>query len=319
MNDMQRSTDDRSEEASSQLILGAAVGYDVEQLAPFLESLRRSGYRGDIALIVDASMRERLSASPVLDGVELLGVPYWARCRTPVFHPRNLRSLPWLPLQLSGWLGMQAAPRAQAERWACKFFHPQISRYFVFRDYLVAHPYQRVLLSDVRDVLFQSNPFETLPQRGLAVSMESTQYAIAEEPWNSSWIRTGYGNDMLRTVGDNPVSCAGVTYGDGNAMRRYLDLMIDELLSLPWRATLRAGMDQGVHNVLLWTGRLKEVVQLSTLESPVATLNEIGTQNLHFDAQDRLLNGDGSLVSIVHQYDRPDDLAPRLFAALGLA
>ena len=312
-----------SHRTGEQLVLGAAVGYSAEQLTPFLGSLRVSGYKGDIALVVDRESVETLRQSRMLEGVALIPVRYWGSCRAPITHKKNLRSLAWLPLHFSGWLALRMASmgllgRARAAssviEWAQSCSHPIMSRHFHYREYLREHPYRRVLLSDVRDVLFQTNPFDHLPHDGLAVSLESG-YTLAEEYWNSGWVRITYGASTLRAIGHNPVSCAGVTYGDGASICRYLDLLLSELYALSFRANLTAG-DQGVHNVLLWTGRLGAFTPLPTFDSPVATLNEVGAEKLRFDAQGRLLNHDGTPVSIIHQYDRHANLASRLLESI---
>lgn len=304
------------------LVLGAGIGYDAAQLAPFVRSLRASGYRGDVTLIVAAGQLDALRAAPVLAGVSLVPSANWARCKTPITDRRQWRRLPWLPLQALGWAGLRVlralgATDDRVDQIARRFYHPQMSRYFVYRDVLRRQRYRRVLLCDVRDVLFQSDPFATLPAQGLAVSMESSGYTLAEEIWNASWVRRAYGAPALARIGAHPVSCSGVTYGDYDSMLHYLDLMVAELRALPWRAVLDAG-DQGMHNWLLWTGRLGDATRLENFSSAVATLNEVGSEHLRFDAMGRLLNRDGSIIGIVHQYDRLPKLAPRLFAALGL-
>lgn len=304
---------------ASTLVIGAAIGYDLNAVRPFISSLRKSGYRGDIALIVDHLLFD--STDPLLADVTRIpasswGFGYGARLRKSTLW-RQLILAPW---QLCCWLlfrvlRMLPGPaRFKSElmhgfaRW---FYHPQLSRFLHYHSFLRRHPYDRVLLADVRDVLFQADPFSELPVQGLAVSIEAAHSTLASQPWNALWLRTAYGAAVLEKIGKCPVSCSGVTYGDRAAIARYLDLMVREFFSLGWVATFQAG-DQGMHNYLLWTGNLGAFQQLHSLRSPIATLHDTDATHLQFDSRGRLLNGDGSAVSVIHQYDRIPGLTERL-------
>lgn len=305
------------EKNKSTLVMGAAIGYSEKQITPFLTSLGRGGYRGDIALIVNPVFAKQTQQSSIFEKVHFVEAPQWTPKWRPLYKRRIYNAIFWQPTQVLGWLALQpliAAPRLRAA-WARRVFHPQLSRFFHYQDFLRAHHYDRVLIADIRDVLFQSNPFEQLPVQGLAVSMETPKYTIATQYWNALWVRTAYGADGLQQIGGKPVSCSGVTYGDFSSITRYLDLMVDELLKLPLRAVIQAG-DQGMHNFLLWTGRLGSVVRLENFGSAVATLNEISGQGMRLSPDGHLLNADGSLVSIIHQYDRSPGLAPALLYLL---
>lgn len=307
------------------LVLGAAVGLSADQVTPFLASVRSSGYSGDVVLFVDVPLARRLRRDPSAVGVELVSV----RRLLPVSF-RRLRSsrlarLPWGGFQVIVWTSMKTAgrlPVPDALRrklqvgLALLVCTPMESRFLRYRQLLATRPYKRVLIADVRDVLFQSDPFAQLPLHGLAVSIETRRYTVATQPHNSAWIRQAYGEDALRRIGANPVSCVGVTYGDSQAISAYLELVTDEILRLPARAARRGGADTAVHNFLLWTGRLGAVSPLETLASPVATLNGISPDEVSFSPAGHLLNEDGSEPSVLHQYDRVPGAAGMLLRSL---
>jgi len=310
--------------SSSTVILGSAAGLGFEQIRPFLASLRRTGYAGDLALVADRRLRRALRREPLARGVVSLPsrllVPDFRRLRSN----RVLWAL-WRPVQALAWaavglvgrlpLGEQRRQELQGliAQGVCT---PMEARFLTYARFLRGHAYDRVLLTDVRDVLFQSDPFPQLPADGLAVSMETRQYTVATERHNASWVKQAYGPEMLSRIGDKPVSCVGVTYGERRAIATYLGLLCAELLRLPAAAARRGGADTAMHNVLLWTGRLGRVELLETLESPVATLNGLSPA---LDSAGRLLNRDGSEPSIVHQYDRvPAITAPLLRSLTGL-
>ncbi len=298
------------------LIMGAAVGYTAEQIAPFLRSLRSSGYGGEVLLIVEPTLARHCAGLPLFEGVIFLTARQWFPIRHAWLRQRLKTALwLWLPVQLPLWmlvrlLGWLPLPAELKFKWqaplATRLLPPTESRYLHFLRFLQRQRrrYSRVLLSDVRDVLFQSNPFEQLPQTGLAVSIEGSRYTIATEPFNAAWVQRIYGAETLRKIAEQPVSCCGVTYGDGDSIALYLQLMCEGVLGLNFRAARQGVLDQGIHNVLLWTGRLGAFHRLETLNSPVATINGVDECELCLSADGKLLNADGSVVSVIHQYDR---------------
>jgi hypothetical protein len=305
--------------------MGSATGLPADQVRPWLASLRGCGYSGDIALFVSGRLHRQLRRDPLAANVQLLR----ARSLLPlnfrrVYDNRALWML-WRLAQAVLWTTMTFVSRAPlparargslqvaiAQR-ACT---PMDARFFYFLRYLRLHPYERVLLTDVRDVLFQRDPFIDIPPSGLAVSIETRRYTIASEPNNRRWLADAFGPKLVKEIGANPVSCVGVTCGDAGAMGNYLGLMTKEMLRLPAKVARTGGADTAIHNALLWTDQLESVQPLETLASPVATLNAIPEDEVKLSTCGTLLNTDGSEPSVVHQYDRVRGLAPALLQAL---
>jgi hypothetical protein len=308
-----------------ELVMGAAIGFTAEQVRPFLASLRNAGYTGSVVLFVDRALARTLREEGLSRGVTLAGARQWIPFRFRLLERRwamrvvwtPLRTVIWTLLQIVGQLPVSDATRMRLEYGlALVLCAPMESRFLRYRRFLARHPYRRVLLTDVRDVLFQEDPFPRLPERGLAVSLETPAYTIATEARNAAWVRRVYGQTVLSEIGSNRVSCVGVTYGERAAISRYLDLMCAEIVKLPPSRRGIAGADTAIHNVLLWTGRLGSVDPLEPLYSPVATLNGVDEQDLRLAPNGKVLNADGSPASVLHQYDRVLAVAPRLRQAL---
>lgn len=299
-------------------VIGTAVGYGVQQIAPFVRSLRSAGYAGQIVMIVHARDLAALTASPSLRGVRWHPVN---TLRLNLRFNRGRYEKLWLPLQalelmsvrLAGRLpGTDETRRRLQRALASRLFHPELSRFIYYLQLLQADPsLDYVLLTDVRDVVFQTDPFDALGDETLAFGLESSAYTNDTEYWNRRWLRASYGEEMIERLVGCPVSCAGVAYGTRSRLLSYLELMIGEIL----RYTL-AGFaqmaDQANHNALVWTGRLDSPTLMQPLASPVATLNFFSLDQLTLDDQGRLLNEDGSVVSILHQHDRVPGLTARL-------
>lgn len=298
---------------SGDLVMGAAIGLHHEQVTPFLRSLRRTGYRGDVVLFVDRRLQRSLANDPVARGVTLLRARQWLPFKLGLLQrPRLMRWL-WKPLRSVLWTALELVQRLPVRHGmqlrlqiplAMALYTPMETRFLRYRRYLRSDPHSRVLLTDVRDVLFQSDPFASLPAEGLGVSIEADSYTVATEPHNAAWIARAYGSGMLQRIGHNRVSCVGVTCGDAAAIASYLNQFAEELLALSPEAAGIGGADTAIHNVLVWTERLGVVHRLEPLASAVATLNAIPSEEVCLSDAGRVLNRDGSKPSVLHQYDR---------------
>jgi hypothetical protein len=298
---------------ASTLVLGTAIGYSEEQMAVFVRSLRATGYAGELALLVDRRDLARLRQSALLRGTQLIGVASWLPFQFRALLKGDAERWLWRPLHATLWACVRALgymPLPQRWRWRLQIplgsllYPPSESRFLHYYRLVGATPCQRVLLSDVRDVLFQTDPFAKLPHHGLAISLEVPDYTIGSEQWNRSRTLLIYGEPVLQKVADCQVSCSGVTAGDAGSMRRYLELMAQDIFALGRLESRQGWFDQAIHNVVLRTRWREPLHGLDTLRSPVATLGAVRDADLRFDDRGRLLNLDGSPVCIVHQYDR---------------
>lgn len=251
------------------LILGMAAGYHYGDVRPFLVSLEETGYAGRTVLFTSRTTRD-------LDRLRAHRVTV-----VPFEHPVRLADVPCNGL-----------------------------RYFLYRDYLRAHPrdFSRILVTDVRDVLFQRDPFDFPWPDGLNAMLEDRRATVGSCPFNAHWVREHLGADALAAIADRPVSCSGTTVADREAMLGYLDLMTG-LLDPPTTGERMAGYDQGIHNHLIHTGRV--AAALHDNAGPVLTLAQtLGEPRL--DHAGRVLNEAGEPAHLVHQYDRKPDLFKRV-------
>lgn len=305
--------------------MGAAIGLTPEQVTPFLTSLYNTGYAGSTVLFVDRALERALRREPMSAGLILIRARQWLPFKFKLLErPRAMR-LFWIPLQAAIWAALGALRRLpwreglrlRLEYAAAQLLYaPMETRFLRYHRFLASRPYARILLTDVRDVLFQNDPFVDLPAGGLAVSIETPSYTVATEAHNAAWVERAYGAEILAEIGPNRVSCVGVTYGDAKAIEDYLRLFSQELLKLPPKAAGIGGADTAIHNMLLWSGRLGQVHALEPLLSPVATLNGIGETEVRLGLGGRLLNVDGSEASVLHQYDRLPGLRLTVLKAL---
>ena len=262
------------------LILGAVDGYDFYEVEPFLVSLRQTDFAGRLVLFAGPGISARTCRKMVRLGAEVLRFtdrfPFVA---DP--HPDNVKRLP-TPIHICN------------------------SRYFLYYDYLLKHGsrFRNVLITDVRDVVFQRNPFDFDVADSICVAMENSDIPIRKCPWTAPWVIAAFGQDRLEEIGDKEMSCSGTTLAPVPLMKRYLRAMLGEIAVMN---SADAYLDQAAHNVLLHRGAIEPAQRLSNFEGPILT---IGSETRYWLNEAReLVNRDGSVIAVVHQYDRHAELA----------
>jgi len=252
-----------SSNGSDTLVLGAAIGYDARQLAPFVRSLRDTGYAGDIVFLISRGGGGR-------DTVETL----------------------------ESW----GVILESFETWRLMSVCVHFARYLKYLEYLTENPYRRIFLTDTRDVIFQADPFANIPDESLFVFAEDSSVAIGNCADNANWVKQGFGLRKLADIRDKRISCSGTTLGNYNGIMRYLATMIEASSRAAAESLRIDGIDQGIHNVIIHDGTLKNF-RLIENQRHVATLGHVKPEQLSLSEDGRVINADGSISAVIHQYD----------------
>jgi hypothetical protein len=256
------------------LILGMFGAYAAATALPFLRSLRASGCDAEVVLLVHGNP-PGTAAALAAAGARIEEV-----------------ALAGVPADVSY----------------------NVARYAALAAHLGARPDAgRVLVTDVRDVVFQRDPF-ALAAGPLHLFLEHPSKPIGACIWTSSWIRYRYGDAALPPLAARPIACSGVVGGDAAAVRDYLRVVAAELPPALRATNYMAGYDQGVVNVLAHGGRLPGLRLYEYRDTPVLHLGNTPAAGVACDEHGEVVNDAGVPVALVHQYDRHPDLAARLAA-----
>lgn len=177
----------------------------------FLGTLRKTGYEGDIVLAIDPSTSQAnidlcLKYSPIL------------------YIPQLDCNLP----NETKWKSHDRACRVLGQN--IEKISLSMLRYYLYLWWAKQYEsHTNILITDFRDVFFQSNPFTYLPDQWaqpvsqLTVFLEaSPQKAIYRCRFNSGWIKGCYGEEALELVKTNPVSCSGTSLGSRDGILLYV-------------------------------------------------------------------------------------------------
>jgi hypothetical protein len=289
------------------VILTTQFRSDFDALAPFVWSLRRTGYSGRVVVFtsqVDPAMPSRLRQH----GCEVAPFRYLGR------HKRQPLALLW-PLWQAGF----ASPVLRdMNRWLAHRVFPLVyRRYLLYADYLQqkAAQFDWVLLADSRDVFFQRDPFAWHPAPGLHVVLEEEGTRIGHCAAHRSWMRRQFREAYVNRHAEQPVSCSGTTFGDTASIRHYLAQMVAATMSARNLAGIGGG-DQGIHNYLLIEKLLPNVTVHPNRRGPVLTMAVMRPGSVRLNPAGQVVNDNGEPVSVLHQYDRHPEISRRLLATL---
>jgi hypothetical protein len=164
----------------------------------------------------------------------------------------------------------------------------------------------KVFLCDTRDAVFQANPFDHEMTTELEFFMEKQLYKNCN--CNSWWLKGdyvgAYGQTVYEEICDEYIICAGTTMGTRAGIIFYLDKMIEELNKLNTSRGVYV-VDQPSHGFLIYSGVFPSHKKYHSGQGPVATMNAY--TDMKFDESGNLLNDDGTICPVVHQWDRTGD------------
>jgi hypothetical protein len=275
-------------------------------IEPFFRSLERTSFSGDVVVFCSAVDHKSLRQIEAC-GAKVVSFFF------PGEHVVNRAARPW-------WIWKRVfasgISKRSKERLAHAVFHLFYRRHLLYLDFLREHgnDYDKVFLTDCRDVFFQADPFDWEQVSGLHVFLEEASHKIGLCPHNSRWIRNLFGEEALRLLASETVSCAGTVFGDVPGMVDYLGRMVSQTMGV---TSLRAADgDQGVHNYLVRKGVFPKITIHENRRGPVMTLGPLRMSSLRFNPDGYVLNEIGAIVPVLHQYDRDSGLRANLMSQL---
>ena len=268
------------------LIIGAIDGYDWNRIKYWVNSIEKSGFDGFKAMIVFKCDKDTIKKL-VDKGFTIVG-----------FHQDEE--------------GNTLAPKSRFTIHVDRFFHI----WNLLRNLQEDSIPRFVIATDVKDVIFQSNPSEWLEKnlgdKRLVAGSEAIQYA--NEPWGKQNLIEAFGSYFYEIFKDKPIYNVGTVAGSFEYMRDLSFVLFQMSMNRPIPI-----VDQAVFNILLynqpWFGVTKFcdmsdgwAVQAGTVADP----SKITAFRPHLLEQPPMLSWEGDFVKtwnnvapcIVHQYDR---------------
>jgi len=185
--------------------------------------------------------------------------------------------------------------RATVSSWV----HAMCGRHLAYQDFLKANSiYRCVLLSDSRDVVFQSNPFGLVNPNVLNVFEQDRSLLFGGDNCDTNWFAKVYGRELVNTLSGKQTICAGTIMGSPAIFLKYLDFMEQEVLSHKF-----CPLDQAMHNKIVYCDFPRELLEFhSNLSGLIFTMGETSESDYQIEGNQLTLKN--KIVSVLHQYDR---------------
>jgi len=315
------------------VVMAYAEGYDLPYYMMFMETLRGTGFDGDVVLAI---ADHPFLAPHVLDYLKtqdnLIVYIHPLHCyesdgRTP--SPRRMKNGSMDVFQMChlgnvyGWKDKngKVIKKAKDPRTGRVVATLRYEWYWIWAQQYNANSW--IMLIDARDSFFQTNPFVDLPrnQNGLLYffgeNAEATRLGISKK--NKNWLLRSYGVETMQAMAERPTICSGSTMGEQVAIETYLRAMVNEWDETDIKMT---GADQGFHNYLYYSGKLASSSTISKLvvwEQGKGIINNLGALRtkpfvewgFYNEKTYEVYNWDGELSPVAHQWDRDAHLHNR--------
>ena len=288
------------------LIIGGASNYKYDDVKYWINSIKKSGFDGDIVLVVTNIVLAELEKIAE-KGVQILA--YGQKD-----NDGNYTSNSQMP--------------------------PHVERFFHIWNFLntTKEEYEFVVTTDVRDVVFQRNPMTFLRGdtfNGFIAAGEGLAYK--DEPWGNNNYLQAFGPFFHNIIKDKEIYNVGVMAGEMSLVRDMMLMILQLSVNRP--ITI---VDQAVYNFILNTDVFKNRTEFfgngsgwacnlgTTLPAIASGSGDIGQRNdptaqllyqTKYLADQPIINEEGIVFNsydmpfyIVHQYDRVAGLAEKIRA-----
>jgi hypothetical protein len=259
------------------LIIGTIKNYNIHDLKPFVLTLKKTGYAGDTVFFY-SNVKEK-----TLQWLHELGI------QTVEFGDKY----PYLGEEYQDNTGVLPA--------TCdRNIHVFSMRYIPYYLWLIKNKnkYQNIFFADTRDIIFQKDPFDFEMNNNIFYFCESENWPIKKSDFNAEEIRLAFGEDALNKIGDNLISNVGTVIGPSEKIFTHIEKMVGYIMAGDGSIL----MDQGTHNYIVWNNMIPETKVCKNGEGPVLTVGY--DLKIHHDKNGNIIDKNGLVPNLVHQYDR---------------
>jgi hypothetical protein len=275
-------------------VIAAAYNVGPDYVDVFLRTFRAVNASARIILLVNDDRK----LAPVTDkyGVEL-EVNRWISRLMPMIRLERKKQT----VRISELIGRtnNIVPRfakLMPEPMVELFVAIVLARHFHTLRVLRKNTFNKILLSDTRDVLFQADPFVG----DAPVELAQEDLIFGSCAFNDKWMRGALGDQTLNQLRGKPVYCVGTILGHQQPITELLTRMCAMVRNCQsWRPF---GVEQAIFNYLIHTEMTPDQYAISTNKAGrMATLGPNPTLTV---SDGCIRDQDGRPFPVVHQYDR---------------
>jgi hypothetical protein len=289
------------------VIIGGASNYDWKKLQYWINSIKKSGFTGDIVVCatnITGDTVKKLRENDII--IQAYGKP----TEDGGFEHNSNNA-------------------------------PHVERFIYIWDFLEKNKdkYHHAIVTDTRDVIFQKNPSEWLDANlGLTKSLVASSEGLAykHEPWGNKNLLDTFGSYLYERYKDNIIynvgTIAGTIYEVSDLVLLLFQMSINRPIAIVDQAVYNfiVNLEQFVHEIKFTTNKDDWAVQLGTTQMAIESgAGDIGQAvkadssylqdylDVYQDVQPvieehQVKNTNGDIYHIVHQWDRISALKEKI-------
>ena len=178
-------------------------------------------------------------------------------------------------------------------------------RWKIILDFLKENKdkYNLVFATDVRDVIFQKDIFQYYENSKPFIGFTLEDITL-RNPVNKNWVKQlCTSNHQYKKIADERVICGGTIIASIDKFIEFCDILWETIKD---KSNV---FDQGAINYLIYYKKiLNDSVIKSDNNGPIMTICVTKRGKISLDSDNNVLNFQGKVAAIVHQYDRKPDI-----------
>jgi hypothetical protein len=275
------------------ILTSTTGGLEADAIEPFFYSLRLSGYQDSVVVfasrISDRSREVLRKYQATIVDFDYQGMPVVASLAD---------RLPWAWKMVSRYYRHHRLNEKDF-----RYLVINCSRFFCYHQYLSGLQQKPgfVLQADIRDIVFQKDPFSFPFRPGLSVTTECRTIIKSKCAIKHLCETVGL-FEMCRLARRDIINC-GTTVADFDTTMKYLELLTS-YFNRAFFWALFEGVDQALHTYFVHKKLLDPIYIYNNWNGPFLTLDRVVAAPDLKNRDGYLCNKDGTVVPIVHQYDR---------------
>ena len=185
-------------------------------------------------------------------------------------------------------------------------------RYKIYEDYLSdkLDKYNMILHVDVRDTYFQKDVFKFYKNKKHFIGLALEDGNMTDK-YSSSWIKGQYGNEIYEELKNKTIICSGTIWGTVDKFLELAKFIWKEIeKKSPYSFTI---LDQSSEAYLIYHKNMFNncIITSDIYSGPIMTVG-LSNKNFYYDSEDNLLNLNGDIAAVIHQYDRKPKIVEKV-------
>ena len=179
-------------------------------------------------------------------------------------------------------------------------------RFELYKEFLLKNKdkYNMVFTADVRDTIFQKDIFKFYNEYDksfIGLSLEDD--IIKNEKLNKKWVNYFC---PKANIWNETIICSGTILGTIDKFIEFCDALWEFIVK--WK-DYNIARDQGIVNCLIYDKKiLNNYLIAKDNHGPIMTIGLTKREKIFIDKDNNILNYDGQIAAVIHQYDRKLDI-----------